>query len=78
MMKCFQLLQGLCKLMVRHSIVRTLPSEVSKSLPSFMICFTLTLGKFTNSFPNGCGFFYRIVFPKKFLLHLSSSGEFFP
>ena len=34
------IIKYLCKLMVRHSMVRTLLSEVSKSLPSFMKCFT--------------------------------------
>ena len=46
--------------MDRHSMVWTLPSEVSKSLPSLVESFTCALGKLADGFSNGGGFPYRI------------------
>ena len=51
--------------MVRHSMVWTLPSEVSKSLPGFIKGFTRALGKLTDGFLNGGNFPYGIVFSLK-------------
>ena len=62
--------------MVRHSMVWTLPSEVSKFLPGFMKGFTRALVKLMDGFPDGGGFPNGIVFSKKFFLHLGPTGEF--
>ena len=43
-------------------MVRTLPSEVFKSLPSLVEGFTHALGELVDSFPDTGGFPYRIIF----------------
>ena len=64
--------------MVRHSLVWTLPSEDSKSLPGFVKGFTQALGKLANGFPNGGGFPYKIIFSKKSFLDFGPTSELFP
>ena len=63
--------------MVIHSMLRTLPSEVSKTLPGFVKSFSQALGKLTDGFPNEGGFPNRIVFSNKLFLHFSPTSEFF-
>ena len=48
--------------MVRHSMVWTLPSEVSKSLPGLVEGFTRALGKLADVFSDRGSFPYGIVF----------------
>ena len=64
--------------MVRHSMVWTLPSEVSKSLPGLVEGFTRALGKLADRFLDKGGFPYGIVFSEEFFLHLGPTSEFFP
>ena len=47
------------------------------SLPGLVEDFTRALGKLVDSFLDGGGFPYGIVFFKKFLLHLGPTNEFF-
>ena len=61
-----------------NSMVWTLPSEVSKSLPGLVKGFTHALGELADSFSDGGGFPYGIIFSQKFFLHLGSTCEFFP
>ena len=48
--------------MVKHSMVWTLPREVSKLLPSLVERFTRALGKLADGFRDGGSFPYEIVF----------------
>ena len=64
--------------MVRYSMVWTLPSEVSKSLPGLVEGFTRALGKLADILLDRGGFLYRIIFSQKFLLHIGPTSEFFP
>ena len=64
--------------MVRHSMMGTLPCEVSKSLPGFMKGFTRALGELADGFSDGGGFPYRILFSQKNFLHLDPNSELFP